>query len=136
MFASEHIDTKELVENIKASGYETELTGEQIIDTLDVMLDYYCKVEINGNYAAASGVCVTSGCIGEVEEPLEMITDQIPAIFSDTDIGDKVTAEIKEKLSAVYVHETSDCVYIDMSDIYASLVLREDRIEELLSNED
>ena len=133
-FASDHIETDQL------QGYmdenDIELDIETVTDRLDQMADYYCEVEINHNYAASRNIAIQGACIGEIEESMELITDNVPSIFSDTEIGDKIYTAILETISSVHVHKDSDCVYIDMSDTFVSLVINADMIDELFAPEE
>jgi hypothetical protein len=127
-------------EDIDKAFEDTELTSgmttQDVRDKLDCMLDYYCEVEITHNYAAPKGIQLNGASIGEIEESIELITDDIPALYSDSVQQEKLGNAIMEKISAVYVHDKSEYIYIDMSDTCASLVLRADRLDELLAPEE
>ncbi len=128
---------KDAIETAMKNGdLETELTVDQIMDKLDCMLDYYCEVEISRNYSASRGISVAGGIIGEMEESIEMVTDDIPDLYSDSVSQEKLGKAIMEKISAVHVPDDAQYIYIDLSSDYCSLVLKADTLKELLATED
>lgn len=125
------------IDQDRVNDFDTKLTAKEITEKLEANLDYYCEIEINTNYAAPSGVVVASACIGEIEDSIEIFTDQIPNLFiCDQETQEEFSKAVINGISTVTVTEKSELVYIDLSDSFASLVLKEDLIEELLSNSD
>lgn len=133
-FAADHIETDQLQAYIDEN--ELDIDIDLVTDRLASMADYYCEVEICHNYSASRGIAIQGACIGEIEEQIDMINDMIDMQFSDTETADKIHKGILQSLSTVHVNENSDYVYIDMSDTFASLVVKADMIDELFAPED
>ena len=124
------------IEREQLKQLDTDLDIDVIEDRLACMLDYYCQVEISHNYSASNGISVAGSCIGEIEESIEFITDDIPELYSDKEVQAQFHKAVLLAITAVYVHEDSEFIYIDMSSDFASLVINEANLEELLAPEE